>query len=564
MNKRLLVQIPPGQLAKLDEIKRIRKDLSEHPYSKVIHTLLQERIARILNENSNLADEGDSPWVEYIRERTPLHTVGPLVLGALRNSPYHFTKGLNYCDREKFIWAVKRDEVLSVGNLILNNHKDSKWSKNHFFEYKESYLKLKNYILEISKIELNKIDLEEVSRIYLEVYEYIKEFSGLSSLDIDSIDYVLEMGIKSKLEEFMNKKKNDLGKLNSYYNILTTPKEISYVSKERLKLYRLIEEIQNDLGLSKLFELDTQLILEKVDSKFIEKIQMLVENYWWTSLSWNSDNEKSIKDYIDEIKSVIHNNEIAKEKIAQEYLNQEEVKIKKLQISKELGFDEEFLQYLEVFENYAIIHDYRKEIQMKFTQMMRKLVAEIARRSEVRYDDLMWCWPPEVQEVILTKKLPKELIDKRKDAILTIITENNVEEYVGMDAKKKKTEELNSSTSKITNFQGAIASVGKVAGMAKICYSHQDALKKIKEGDILVTGMTTPDFAHAMKKAGAIVTDEGGVTCHAAIISRELGIPCIIATDIATKTINDGDLIEVNANHGVVKIIKRNEESLEK
>jgi pyruvate,water dikinase len=66
-----------------------------------------------------------------------------------------------------------------------------------------------------------------------------------------------------------------------------------------------------------------------------------------------------------------------------------------------------------------------------------------------------------------------------------------------------------------------------------------------------------PDYVPAMKKAAAIVTDEGGVTCHASIISRELKIPCIVGTRIATKVINDNDTIEVNANHGVVKILKR-------
>jgi len=56
-----------------------------------------------------------------------------------------------------------------------------------------------------------------------------------------------------------------------------------------------------------------------------------------------------------------------------------------------------------------------------------------------------------------------------------------------------------------------------------------------------------------MKKAGAIVTDEGGITCHAAIVSRELGIPCVVGTKIVTKVFKDGDLVEVDANKGLVK-----------
>jgi len=105
----------------------------------------------------------------------------------------------------------------------------------------------------------------------------------------------------------------------------------------------------------------------------------------------------------------------------------------------------------------------------------------------------------------------------------------------------------------VGNFSGTVASKGVVPGKAKICFGSGDALKKIQPGDILVTGMTTPDFVPAMKKAAAIITDEGGITCHAAIISRELGIPCIVGTKIGTKVLKDNDFIEVNANHGVVK-----------
>ena len=70
-----------------------------------------------------------------------------------------------------------------------------------------------------------------------------------------------------------------------------------------------------------------------------------------------------------------------------------------------------------------------------------------------------------------------------------------------------------------------------------------------------MTSMTTPDMISAMKRAAAIVTDEGGITSHAAIISRELNKPCIIGTKLATKVFNDGDLVEVDATTGVVKKI---------
>ncbi len=74
-----------------------------------------------------------------------------------------------------------------------------------------------------------------------------------------------------------------------------------------------------------------------------------------------------------------------------------------------------------------------------------------------------------------------------------------------------------------------------------------------KIGDILLSQATSPDLLPAMKKAAAIVTEQGGITSHAAIVSRELGIPCVIGTKIATKVLKDGDLVEVDANRGIVK-----------
>lgn len=104
---------------------------------------------------------------------------------------------------------------------------------------------------------------------------------------------------------------------------------------------------------------------------------------------------------------------------------------------------------------------------------------------------------------------------------------------------------------------GMSAFSGTAIGIVKII-KHSSELDKFKKGNILVAQMTLPSFISAMHKAVAFVTDEGGITCHAAIIAREMKKPCIIGTKIATKVLNDGDLVEVNADKGIVKIIKRN------
>jgi pyruvate, water dikinase len=98
--------------------------------------------------------------------------------------------------------------------------------------------------------------------------------------------------------------------------------------------------------------------------------------------------------------------------------------------------------------------------------------------------------------------------------------------------------------------------MGKVSATVKIVNVASD-MDKMKLGDIIVSVATTPEIVKAMKKASAFITDEGGITCHAAIVARELKKPCIIGTKIATKVLKDGDLVEVDANRGEVKIIKR-------
>lgn len=104
--------------------------------------------------------------------------------------------------------------------------------------------------------------------------------------------------------------------------------------------------------------------------------------------------------------------------------------------------------------------------------------------------------------------------------------------------------------------RGVIAFAGRAKGVVKIIKRTED-LDKVKKGDILVTQMTFPSFIMAMKKAVAFVTDEGGITCHAAIVAREMEKPCIIGAKIATKALKDGDWVEVDANHGVVTVTKR-------
>jgi len=105
-------------------------------------------------------------------------------------------------------------------------------------------------------------------------------------------------------------------------------------------------------------------------------------------------------------------------------------------------------------------------------------------------------------------------------------------------------------------LKGTTAYKGVAKGVARIVLDPFK-VKSFDKGDVLITGMTRPEFLSLMKKASAFVTDAGGLLSHAAIVARELKKPCILATENASKVIKDGDLIEADANNGIVRILKR-------
>ncbi len=154
------------------------------------------------------------------------------------------------------------------------------------------------------------------------------------------------------------------------------------------------------------------------------------------------------------------------------------------------------------------------------------------------------------------KNLPNNLI-KRFDHSVFVSKGDKYNVLIGDDADKflfevtERQKEL-----EVIEIKGQVAQVGNVKGIVKVVFGPQH-LKKVMEGDILVSVVTSPQLLPAMKRAGAFITDIGGITSHAAIVARELQKPCIIGTKIATKVLKDGDLVEVNADKGTVTILKR-------
>lgn len=103
-------------------------------------------------------------------------------------------------------------------------------------------------------------------------------------------------------------------------------------------------------------------------------------------------------------------------------------------------------------------------------------------------------------------------------------------------------------------IKGTVGSPGVAEGLVKVVEGVQD-IGKFEEGDVLVTKMTEPVMVIMMNKAAAIVTDVGGITCHAAIVSRELGIPCVVATKTATQDLRDGMRVKVDGVRGEITVL---------
>jgi len=108
----------------------------------------------------------------------------------------------------------------------------------------------------------------------------------------------------------------------------------------------------------------------------------------------------------------------------------------------------------------------------------------------------------------------------------------------------------------IKEIKGQIAYKGNVRGIVRLVIDPFKYNAPFEKGDILVTGMTRPEFLPLMEKAAAFVTDAGGILSHAAIVAREMKKPCVIGTGVATKILKDGDTVEVDADKGIVRIIR--------
>lgn len=187
------------------------------------------------------------------------------------------------------------------------------------------------------------------------------------------------------------------------------------------------------------------------------------------------------------------------------------------------------------------------------------ILGAIAPRVGLTKEEMPNLTSDEITSALQGRRIDKkELVKRNTGYILAHIAGRTLftSGQEGKNLSKRLDNETNKAEKGVTEFGGQSASRGRVKGMVRITPTPEDSYS-LREGEILVCSMTDPNYVPAMKRAAAIVTVEGGLLSHAAIMSREFGKPCIVGTKIAMKVLKDGDLVEVDANKGIVKIIKR-------
>ncbi len=205
----------------------------------------------------------------------------------------------------------------------------------------------------------------------------------------------------------------------------------------------------------------------------------------------------------------------------------------------------------EIMQFFVYYRTHRTDVlNMVFCQYYPQL-KKLAESKGLTYKELTHCLVYE----ILEDKIPSKSELRKRMANFSLLA-TPTKEIIYTGAKSKTIyKKYNRKPKEVKQFRGNIVNPGLVKGRVAIVKNLKD-LNKVKPGNILVASMTTPGMVPAMKLAAGIITDEGGITCHAAILARELKKPCLIATQIATKVLKDGDLVEINTQKGIVKKIK--------
>lgn len=439
--------------------------------------------------------------------------------------------------------------------LIEQDQRDNNFVKDKIKAWQEDERNLNQLIQEFKKVELSQLTnkqlwswYNQLMRATVRVWNIpaILEGGGLY-FDKVIVPSVAELNLQLSPE-----------KLNDLLVTLTTPIKSSFAQKEYLSQLALAIEAKQHRGYTKLALGQ----LKDVDLNLHRKIIKHQQTYFWVRNNYNDVTPISASTFWKEIKSLASSKSLQQLKIEFSNLkNNIQVKKAKSAIHSKFKLNPDLKHQIKLFEVFTWWMDERKRINLISSHYFALVLNELSQRLGWDKQWTFTLFTEEIKEYLLLGMKPDLAKVKRRYNFVGHYNDKSSQKFEKIiEVKDKQYFKLLHSQvmGADKEIKGKVACKGgikKIIGRVRII-NHAKS-EKFMKGEILVTSMTRPEFVPLMKKAKAIITNEGGITSHAAIVSRELNVPCIIGTQIATQVLKDGDEVEVDADNGIVKIVQK-------
>jgi len=321
----------------------------------------------------------------------------------------------------------------------------------------------------------------------------------------------------------------------SVFEKLTAPEYQSIFQKEELELL--------------------QIKLCKGAKEQNDRLQKHQQEYYWLHNSYSGTEILPLSYFKERLDKVTVSE--AKAKIEKIISYPEKLRDEKKAIIEKYNVPAEIIAMAETLCFTTSWQDQQKKFTLLMDQIITVYLEELARRKKLSFSYLCFYTLSEIKELICLGKTAD--VAARKESCAVYYKENGGLSWIlGDEAKALLGPFMDlDTTEKTAQLKGLLVSLGKgknIRAKVKILRTPKE-IGKLEKGEILVAPMTSPEYINAMRKASAIVTDVGGITSHAAIIARELNIPCIVNTKVATKILCDGDLVEIDIKLAIVKVL---------
>jgi phosphohistidine swiveling domain-containing protein len=447
--------------------------------------------------------------------------------------PFIRTAGLSF--REGFFDL--QEEWDYNESVIVKKYKEN---KKYLLEHADHCLKegekLLNNTKKLKSLNVASLSDEELSDYYIDLAEQIKDFMPFMT-GVHYFDAFLDEKFDQLLEDYAKDNKFSQEEIFDYKTALTFPKR---------KIFVLCAK-------SMLLDIALKVKKKKISEEELKsKIEEYIDKYGWMKMSsfeHNPFTEDDVKEEIENLAKTDVENEI---NMIDE--NNKELREKQEKYMEKISLLEEFKFICEAVQIFGFVRSFRIDCIYYAYFNGLNVVKEIAKRLNIALYDMFFLTSWEARDALKQEINHKELIKERQENQIGILLDEELTILSGEEAKEV-IQSLKFPKSEIKDYvEGKVAYPGKVKGVCRLLHGVED-MKRVEKGDIIVISMTDPNYVPVMEKAAAFVTDMGGILCHAAIVSREMKKPCVIGTKVATKTFKDGDLVEVDAEKGIVKKI---------